>query len=204
MSQKEEVQEVEEDPTSDSYKVSKKVGINDLMKMDNEDEALRKYKESLLGNAAKEAFSPKDDPRRVVILELRVTCENRPGGDIVYKLETKEAIEKMKENPFILKESCNYRISLLFRVQHEIVSGLKYVNTITRAGIKVGKDETMIGSFAPQKDPYTQNFPRHGWEEAPSGMLARGKYKAKSQFIDDDKQVHLEFEYHFEIKKEWE
>lgn len=59
------------------------------------------------------------------------------------------------------------------------------------------KQETMIGSFAPQKTPYTMTFPRNGWEEAPSGMLARGDYKAKSQFIDDDKQNHLEYEYTF-------
>lgn len=52
----------------------------------------------------------------------------------------------------------------------------------------------MIGSYAPAKEPYVSTFPRNGWDEAPSGMLARGKYKAKSQFIDDDKQSHLEFE----------
>ena len=52
-------------------------------------------------------------------------------------------------------------------------------------------------SFAPQSEPFNSTFPRNGWDEAPSGMLARGTYKAKSQFIDDDKQVHLEFEYQF-------
>eukprot|EP01114_Cavostelium_apophysatum_P011696 TRINITY_DN260_c0_g1_i1.p1 TRINITY_DN260_c0_g1~~TRINITY_DN260_c0_g1_i1.p1 ORF type:complete len:206 (+),score=56.21 TRINITY_DN260_c0_g1_i1:75-692(+) len=205
MSAKEETQEVDAKDENDvEYKVSKKVGINDLLNLDKEDESLRKYKESLLGQATKEAYAPKDDPRRVVILELKVTCQGRPGGDIVYKLETPAAISKLKETPFILKEECQYRIQLTFRVQHEIVSGLKYVNTVTRAGIKVDKSDTMIGSFAPQFDPYTSTFPRNGWEEAPKGMVARGKYKAKSQFIDDDKQVHLEFEYHFEIKKDWE
>lgn len=55
----------------------------------------------------------------------------------------------------------------------------------------------MIGSFAPQKDTYSMTFPRTGWEEAPKGMIARGSYKAKSQFIDDDKNVHLEYEWAF-------
>ncbi len=32
------------------YKVGKKVGLNDLLKQDQDDESLRKYKESLLGN----------------------------------------------------------------------------------------------------------------------------------------------------------
>ena len=60
--------------------------------------------------------------------------------------------------------------------------------------ILVNKDDVMIGSYAPQKDSYTTTFPRNGWDEAPSGMLARGKYKAKTQFIDDDKNEHLEFD----------
>lgn len=40
-------------------------------------------------------------------------------------------------------------------------------------------------------------------EEAPSGMLARGKYDAISSFVDDDKKKHLEFEWKFEIVKDW-
>lgn len=41
-------------------------------------------------------------------------------------------------------------------------------------------------------------------ETAPSGMTGRGKYSAKSSFIDDDKTKHLEFEWSFEVKKDWE
>ena len=55
----------------------------------------------------------------------------------------------------------------------------------------------MLGSFGPQVSPHEVTFPRHGWEEAPSGMLSRGKYTAQSKFIDDDKQSHLEYEYAF-------
>ena len=32
-------------------------------------------------------------------------------------------------------------------------------------------------------------------------MLARGDYKAKSEFVDDDKQTHANFDYSFSIKK---
>ena len=41
-------------------------------------------------------------------------------------------------------------------------------------------------------------------QEAPSGMLARGHYKAVSRFIDDDNQEHLRFEWSFDIKKDWQ
>ncbi len=40
-------------------------------------------------------------------------------------------------------------------------------------------------------------------EEAPSGMLARGHYNANSSFVDDDKKKHLQFEWSFDIAKEW-
>lgn len=40
-------------------------------------------------------------------------------------------------------------------------------------------------------------------EDAPSGMLARGHYTAISTFVDDDKNKHLEFEWSFDIAKDW-
>ena len=40
-------------------------------------------------------------------------------------------------------------------------------------------------------------------EEAPSGMLARGHYNAVSSFVDDDKKTHLQFEWSFDLVKEW-
>ncbi len=40
-------------------------------------------------------------------------------------------------------------------------------------------------------------------EEAPSGLLARGSYQATTKFVDDDKVVHLQFPWSFEIKKVW-
>lgn len=34
-------------------------------------------------------------------------------------------------------------------------------------------------------------------------MLARGHYSAFSAFVDDDKKKHLEFEWSFDIAKDW-
>lgn len=34
-------------------------------------------------------------------------------------------------------------------------------------------------------------------------MLARGHYSAFSSFVDDDKKSHLEFEWSFDITKDW-
>lgn len=40
-------------------------------------------------------------------------------------------------------------------------------------------------------------------KEAPSGMISRGHYNAKTQFIDDDNATHLKFEWSFDIAKDW-
>lgn len=40
-------------------------------------------------------------------------------------------------------------------------------------------------------------------EEAPSGILVRGHYDALSKFVDDDGHSHLEFDWSFDITKEW-
>jgi len=40
-------------------------------------------------------------------------------------------------------------------------------------------------------------------ETAPSGFAARGHYKAVSKFVDDDDHTHLQFEWSFDIKKDW-
>eukprot|EP01115_Flamella_aegyptia_P006923 TRINITY_DN286_c7_g1_i1.p1 TRINITY_DN286_c7_g1~~TRINITY_DN286_c7_g1_i1.p1 ORF type:complete len:200 (-),score=75.45 TRINITY_DN286_c7_g1_i1:110-685(-) len=185
-----------------NYEVAEKVDLKSLAEMDAEDESLARYKAALLGDV-NNAFCPEDDDRRVVIEKMTVMFESRPDGDIEYQLDTEEQLAAMKSNPFTLKEKCKYKIKVQFRVQHDIVSGLKYVNNVYRKGVRVVKLDEMIGSFGPQAEPHVVIFPRHGWDEAPSGMLARGSYTATSRFIDDDKQKHLEYEYAFSIKKNW-
>lgn len=58
-----------------------KTGVADILAADAEDESLRKYKDSLLGAAAKGDLGNVSDPRRVVITEFRVMfdpSENHP------------------------------------------------------------------------------------------------------------------------------
>ena len=40
-------------------------------------------------------------------------------------------------------------------------------------------------------------------DEAPKGLLARGHYDAASKFVDDDNVTHLQFEWSFDIAKDW-
>jgi Rho GDP-dissociation inhibitor len=56
-------------------------------------------------------------------------------------------------------EGCKYKIEVTFRVQHDIVSGLKYTNAVYRKGVRVDKQTTMLGSFGPQGDASRRCLP---------------------------------------------
>ena len=45
-------------------------------------------------------------------------------------------LTKFKENPIIIKEGVSYKLKIEFRVQREIVSGLRYFHTFHRKGIR--------------------------------------------------------------------
>lgn len=152
----------------------------------------------------RQRMTAKDDPRRVVIVEMHVIFEDRPAGDVVFKgLDQQTNLDKLKKSSVVFKESCHYKLKFVFRVQHDIVTGLRYHNGVYKAGIRVAKEDLMLGSYPPQEAVQEVVWPRHGWEEAPSGMLARGSYKSTIKFIDDDDVTHLQFDYGFSIKKGW-
>jgi len=181
--------------TTAGYKVGEKKTIDEYANLDANDESLKKWKESL---GIHKAAGPADDPRRVVIIKLALEVSGRP--DVVLDLSTLDALEHSKSTPFTIKEGVEYRMKVTFRVQHDVISGLKYLQVVKRKGVRVDKTEEMIGSYGPQEVPYEKKFLA---EEAPSGMLARGHYEAKSKFVDDDKVTHLEWSWSFDIKKDW-
>ena len=89
-----------------------------------------------------------------------------------------------------------------FKVHNDIVQGLKYCSVVKKVGFIVEKNEEVLGSFAPV--PSKLYVIELAQEETPGGMLYRGEYKGKSMFIDNDGIVHMQFEYTFNIKKQWE
>jgi hypothetical protein len=114
---------------------------------DENDESLNRWKASLgLATGAPLAITP-GDTRRCIIQTLALEVEDRP--DIVLDLTTPNALETLKQKPFIIKEGSKYRTKATFKVQHEILTGLKYIQLVKRKGIRVGKDQEMLGSYAP-------------------------------------------------------
>jgi len=189
---------------ADNYKVNSGAvkKVDELLNRDKDDESLKKWKEALLGKSAANVYSPKDDPRRVVVTEFAIICKDRPGGDIVFKIDSQDALTKLKDSTFVLKEGSLFKKRIKIRVQHELVTGLKYQNVVSRLGFK-DKDVEVMGSFAPQAEPHEVTIPRKQWDETPSGMLLRGSYAGEIKLIDDDDQCHLEFKYSFKIEKDW-
>eukprot|EP00127_Corallochytrium_limacisporum_P006346 Clim_evm57s225 gene=Clim_evmTU57s225 len=177
------------------YVAPKKVDLDTLKNLDADDEALNKWKASLL---SEQADSDPNDTRCFIGEKLILQAEDR--DDIELDLGNAHNDKNLKDKRFIIKEGCEYQLNIQFRVQREIVSGLKYLQVVYRKGVRVDKSEYMVGSYGPRKEPYTY---KGAVEEAPAGMLARGTYTVKSKFIDDDKNVHLAWDWSFAIKKDW-
>ncbi|MED6267238.1 hypothetical protein CHARACLAT_010141 [Characodon lateralis] len=191
-----QIAEANEEKESDiNYKPPAQKSLQEIQELDKDDESLRKYKEALLGKVAVVA-----DPTapNVQVTRMTLLCETAPAPLI---LDLQGDLENFKKNPFTLKEGVEYRIKINFKVNKDIVSGLKYMQQTFRKGVKVDKSDYMVGSYGPRPDEEYEFLTT--LEEAPKGMLARGTYNIKSKFTDDDKYDHLSWEWSLAIKKEW-
>ncbi|GMH26865.1 hypothetical protein Nepgr_028708 [Nepenthes gracilis] len=168
--------------------------LKEQLEKDKEDESLRKWKEQLLGSVDLNSIGETLEPE-VKILSLAIKSPGRQ--DIVLPIPENG---KVKGNWFTLKEGCHYSLQFTFQVNNNIVSGLKYTNTVWKTGVKVDSTKEMLGTFSPQPEPYTHEMPE---ETTPSGIFARGSYAARSKFVDDDNKCYLEINYTFDIRKDW-
>ncbi|CAF9928383.1 MAG: hypothetical protein HETSPECPRED_006820 [Heterodermia speciosa] len=186
---------------TEGYKAGEKKTVEEYAKLDQNDESLNRWKASLgISNSPALPVDP-SDKRRCIIRSLALEVEGRE--DITIDLTAPGSVEALKTKPFTIKEGAPFRMKANFKVQHDVLSGLKYLQVVKRKGIRVGKDEEMIGSYPPnteEKPIYEKKFAQ---DEAPTGMMARGHYDAISKFVDDDDQTHLKFEWSFDITKEW-
>jgi Rho GDP-dissociation inhibitor len=106
---------------------------------------MQRYKQSLgLGGSGKDLSDP-NDPRDCIIVSLTMNSEGRPP--VTIDLAAKGSEKTLKENPFKIKEGAKFTMTAKFKVQHQILSGLHYVQVIKRKGIKVSKDQEMIVSI---------------------------------------------------------
>ncbi|CAM8896655.1 unnamed protein product [Rhodiola kirilowii] len=168
--------------------------LKEQLEKDKDDESLRRWKEQLLGTVDLENVGESLDPD-VKFTSLSIVSPGR--DDIVLPIPENR---NPKGSWFTLKEGSRYSLKFSFLVSNNIVSGLKYANTVWKTGMKVDSAKEMIGTFSPQVEPYTHQMPE---DTTPSGIFARGSYSAKSKFLDDDNKCYLEINYTFDIRKDW-
>ncbi|KAK1378296.1 Rho GDP-dissociation inhibitor 1 [Heracleum sosnowskyi] len=185
----------EEEDEDGKLQLGPQCSLKEQFEKDKDDESLRRWKEQLLGSVDIDSVGETLDPE-VKILSLAIKTTGR--SDIVLPIPE-------SGNPkgpwFTLKEGSVYSLKFKFKVCNNIVSGLKYHNTVWKTGLKVDRTKEMIGTFSPQQEPYTHEMHE---ETTPSGMFARGSYTAKSKFLDDDNKCYLEINYTFDIRKDWQ
>ncbi|KAI8350783.1 RHO protein GDP dissociation inhibitor [Mortierella sp. GBAus27b] len=189
-----------------TYKVGQKKSVNEYQQLDAEDESLNRWKAQLgLSNA-----TAGDTPDNVVVERLALEVAGRPDVE----LDLTQSAEELRKQSFTIKEGVEYRLKVYFRVQHSLVSGLRYKHVVKRKTMgtwlkgKFDKADEMIGSYAAKPDIIEKKASIMSSNsilppEAPSGMMARGDYLVKSRFEDDDKFVHKEWEWSFTISKDW-
>lgn len=188
--------EAEEAPCAEfNAELGPLVSLKEQLEKDKEDESLRRWKAQLLGVASDDDAGDGFVEPEVNVLSLGVISKGRPNSEFPMPLGTNS-----RGYTFSLKEGSTVALKYVFTVHNNIVSGLTCINTVWKAGFQVDQTRDMMGTFAPQQEPYV-----HVAEEevTPSGSLARGAYTARKRFIDDDGRVYLDLDYSFEIRKEW-
>ncbi|XGW32466.1 hypothetical protein V3C99_017201 [Haemonchus contortus] len=185
---------LEEDPEV-HYKAPEMKTVAEILSADQDDESLAKYKATLLGTSPTDIIVDPSNPKVVIVKSITLLVPGRE--EVTMQLDNAGALG---DATFRMKEGCQYRLRFDFYVQREIVTGLKYVHKVSRHGVQVLKENFMVGSYAPKKELQSYTTPV---EEAPSGMLHRGKYKVKSQMTDDDGHDWLTWSWTTEISKDW-
>ncbi|KAF9534148.1 immunoglobulin E-set [Crepidotus variabilis] len=184
------------------YKPTAAKTAEEYAKLDAEDESLARWKASL-GIIPGAADAPATGPK-VSILTLELGSPTLPAGKtITFNINDQAALAEIKKNPIVIKEGVEYNVRITFKVNHSIISGVRYIQIVKRAGVKVDKMEQMLGSYGPHPkgEAYVKNFDP---EESPSGMLARsGTYNVRSRVIDDDGEVYADWDWSFKLAKEW-
>ncbi|KAL3829260.1 hypothetical protein ACJIZ3_018062 [Penstemon smallii] len=131
----------------------------------------------------------------VEIVGLSILCPGRPEISLSHPF-----ISSPKACLFTLKEGTKYRLKFSFIVSNKIVTGLKYENTLWKAGVRIDRCTLKLGNFSPRENPYGYQLEE---ETLPSGMLVRGLYSARAKVVDSDGKCYMDIHYHFDIQKRW-
>ncbi|KAL5990408.1 hypothetical protein ACLOJK_011308 [Asimina triloba] len=100
--------------------------------------------------------------------------------------------------------TCSYGLRTLYSIRMRktrhisktrLLVTAQFSNDVFFSVMEVDRSKGMVGTFAPQREPYTHVLEE---ETTPSGLLARGVYLAKLKVRH---LCHLKLDYSFEIKR---
>ncbi|XP_053750249.1 rho GDP-dissociation inhibitor 3 isoform X1 [Panthera pardus] len=203
------------------YRAPGRKSLQEIQQLDPDDESLVKYKRALLG-----PLPPLVDPSlpNVQVTRLTLMSEQAPGPITMDLTGTAPPLPRrgapgagsppshlaalsftgelaaLKNQVFVLKEGVDYKVKITFKVNKEIVSGLKCLHHTYRQGLRVDKAVYMVGSYGPSAQEYEFVTPV---EEVPRGALVRGAYVVTSFFTDDDRTDHVSWEWGLHICQDW-
>jgi len=78
----------------------------------------------------------------VIIFSLGLEVQGR--SDIIIDLTKPGSLEDLNKHPFTIKEGATFRMKARFKVQHQILSGLKYIQVVSRMGVKNKMQEMIV------------------------------------------------------------
>ena len=116
----------EHEGVEENYRPPPQKTIDEILNLDQEDESLRKYKETLLGGQADKIIIDANNPKNVIVKRLALLVAGRE--DMV--LDLSGDLTQLKKQIFTIKEGVQYKIRIEFFTQREIVHGLKYVQKV--------------------------------------------------------------------------
>lgn len=127
-----DVEEEEEDEEGNKRAVvlGPQVPLKEQLELDKDDESLRRWKEQLLGQVDTEQLGETAEPE-VKVLNLTILSPDRP--DLVLPIPF---VPDEKGYAFALKDGSTYSFRFSFIVSNNIVSGLKYTNTVWKTGVR--------------------------------------------------------------------
>ena len=74
------------------------------------------------------------DKRKVVVQKIQLLVNTEPNP-ITFDLTNEKTIKELASKRYKIKENSIYKLKIVFKVQHEIITGLRYVQYIKKAGI---------------------------------------------------------------------
>ncbi|XP_006103760.2 rho GDP-dissociation inhibitor 3 [Myotis lucifugus] len=176
------------------YRAPGRKSLLEIQQLDPDDESLAKYKRVLLG-----PLLPAVDPSlpNVQVTRLTLMSEQAPGP---MTMDLTGELAALKNQVFVLKEGVDYKVKITFKVNKEIVSGLKCLHHTYRRACEWTRLCTWWAVMGPRAQEYEFVTPV---EEAPRGALVRGAYVVTSFFTDDDRADHLSWEWALHICQDW-